>query len=336
MEQARRSLPSALRLEFPEIPYALDYTTLRCLAGDPEQRYSDAGKLADALDGCRMLERARQHLPPAGRFTRAIARAPLAAAIVLSFLPHLLGNLFTPAYNALILFPRFSPAQRFGLVYISALYGGIVFPLMIAVVVIAYLPAVRVWRRLETDGLVCTDEIDRARRRLLTVPMAAVGLSALAWLPLLLYMPVSLQVIGAGMSFPEFAHLVVSVLLAFLIAATYSFFVLQYAIMRVFYSQAWSDAACFDALSRRELAAVPARLRGFQIAAGLVPLVGAILILALGPETFEAGSYLAFRWLIFCLIVLGMAGIPFSIHVGSLTAKSIDALRGAERAADRR
>ena len=332
LEQTRRSPPSALRTEFPDISYALDYTTRRCLAGDPQQRYPDSSKLADALNGCRMLERARQQLPPAGWFTRAIARAPLPATIALSFLPHLLGNLFTPAYNALILFPRFSQTQQFGLAAISALYGGVAFPLTIAIVVIVYLPAVRVWRRLETNGPLQAEEVDRARGRLLTVPMAAVGLSALAWLPLLLFIPTSLQVLGAGMSLPEFAHLVVSVLLALLVATTYSFFVLQFAIVRVFYPQAWADAAGFDARSRQELAAVPSRLRGFQIAAGLVPLVGAILILALGPDAFEAGGYRAFRWLLFGLIVLGMAGIPFSIHVGGLIAKSIEALRGANLA----
>ena len=328
LEQARQSPPPALHLEFPEIPYALGYTTHRCLAGDPEQRFPDAGKLGDALEGSQMLERARQQLPPAGLITRIIAQAPLAAAIALSFLPHLLGSLFITAYDALILFPRFSNTQQLGLAWISALYGGVTFPLIIVVVLIVYLPAVRVWRCLDTDVLLPTEEVDRARGRLLTVPMAAVGLSALAWLPLLLFIPTSLQLMRAGMSLLEFGHMAVSVLLALLIAATYSFFVLQYVILRVFYPLAWADATRFHFLSRQELAPVPSRLRAFQIAAGFVPLVGAILILTLSPEAFEADSHLAFRWLTFGLIVLGMAGIPISIHVGGLIAESIDAFLG--------
>ena len=67
-------------------------------------------------------------------------------------------------------------------------------------------------------------------------------------------------------------------------------------------------------------------MRWFQISAGLVPLCGALLIVGLGPDVFEAQGYLAFRVLAVTLIVFGMAGIPLSIHVAALILKSIEVL----------
>jgi hypothetical protein len=326
MEQARRSPPARLHTPNQDAPHALDCAVRRCLAGSPGERYADAGQLAQALDGCRQLETARQHLPPAGAATRAIARAPVAATIALAFLPHVPGCVFTLVYLALLLVPRLSQQQKTGLLAVSAIYSAVVFLSVLIVVLILYVPPTNVWRRLRADRPPPTEAVDRARRRILTAPLAATWLSSLGWLPLLAFLPAGLHLIGAGTSWREFAHLAVSVFLSLLITATYSYFALQYCVLRILYPQAWASAGSFLATARTELAAVPLRVRWFQIGAGLVPLAGATLILALGPEAFETGSSLAFRSLIFCLIVLGMAGMSLATHAGGLIVKSVDAL----------
>jgi hypothetical protein len=330
LEAARRTPPEPLRARLPEISFALDHAIGRCLAGDPADRFQNAGQLAASLDGCRLLEAARRRLPPPGPFIHLAERAPLAAAIPLSFLPHVLGNLFTPAYSFLVLSGRLPPEQLLGVVWISAIYGGFMFPLMAGWVLLRYTWAARVWMRLRRGEPLRADELDRARGRLLTIPMMSVAMSLAAWLPLLAYVPAGLQLFGTGMTWYEFAHFAVSILLSLLIATTYSFFMLQYLVTRLFYPLAWADAASLVAVARKELAPIGRRVRWFQIGAGLVPLLGAILIVSVGPEAFQAGSYLAFRLLIVALIVLGMAGMPYAIHVGGLILRAIEALTGRD------
>ena len=110
MSRQRREPPAALRTRDASL-LCLDTTVARCLAGSP------AGSL------CRRRAtggRARRfaHLQPrSGGFrprgqSRLVERAPLGAAIPIAFLPHVLGNLFTPSYNFLILSPRLDRSAR--------------------------------------------------------------------------------------------------------------------------------------------------------------------------------------------------------------------------------
>jgi serine/threonine protein kinase len=335
MEQARRSLSVSVPPELSEISFALKSTLARCLAGDPTQRYASAQQLADALDGCRLLESARRRLPTAGLFTRAAAIAPLSTSIALSFLPHVVGNGLTSAYHALVLFPRMSDEQRGMLMKISGSYSVIVFPLFAAMVVLIFGSAAHHWRRLATHQPLTVQEVDRTRRRLLSIPVWAVGMGTTAWLPLLIFLPLSLHLAGGQVSWLEIAHLDVSIVLAYLVATTYGFFVAQYLVVRLFYPTAWGDAAEFVTAPRYELAAVPSRLFRFHVCAGLVPLLGAILLIGSGPEAFDSGRYLAFRWLTVGLIVVGMAGMPFTMHLSGLISRTIDALTRPDVASSR-
>jgi serine/threonine protein kinase len=326
LARERRTPPPPLRLRDSGFPLALDVAIERCLAAAPEERYTNAGELAAALDGCRTFTGALERLPAAGPITRLVERAPLAAAIPLSFLPHLLGNLFTPSYNFLVLFPRLTAGQESVLIWMSVLYGAVMFPIQGTVVVLLFGSAVRVWLRVKRGERLTAADVEPARRRVLAIPSTSVWMALSAWLPLLVCVPVCLLASGAGVTWPEAGHLVASILLSLLVTTIYTFLTLQYYVVRVFYPQAWADTSDFVGTARRELAPVPRRVRWMQSGAGLVPLFGAILIVAVGPEAFEGGSYLAFRLLLMALIVFGMCGMPFAIHLGGLIHRSIDAL----------
>ncbi|MEQ8789956.1 MAG: serine/threonine-protein kinase [Pirellulaceae bacterium] len=329
MARQRQTPPAPLRTVTPAFPLALDTAIARCLAGAPEDRYADAGRMADALDGCRQLLRSVEQLPKAGPITRLIEYAPLAAAIPLSFWPHILCNVFTPAYNFLILFPRLTSGQRGALIWMSVVYGLVMFPLQAAVVVKLFGWSAGVWMNIKRGQATGAADVQRARRRLLTVPVTAVVMSLTAWIPLLFCVPACLFASGAGMRWSELGHFLMSVVVSLLLAAMYTFLVLQFFIVRVIYPRMWADASEFASTARRELAAIPMRLRWSQSGAGLVPLFGAILIVILGPEAFAKAGDLAFRLLLLTLIVFGMCGMPFALHIGGLITRSIDALTDA-------
>jgi serine/threonine protein kinase len=331
MARQRRTPPEPLRKMSPAFPLALDTAIARCLAPAPGDRFSDAGQLAEALDGCRQLIGSMQRLPKAGPFTRLLEYAPVAAAIPLSFWPHVLGNLFTPAYNFLILLPRMTDGQRWALIWMSLLYGLVMFPIQATLVVLIFGRSARVWFRIKRGEPAGSEDVQRARERLLTIPPVAVAMSVGAWAPLLVCVPATLFASGAGMSWAEAGHFLMSIVLSLTLATIYSYLVLQYFVVRVIYPRMWADAADYVAVARRELAAVSSRLRWAQTGAVITPLFGAMLIVLLGPEAFAAAGSLAFRLLILTLIVFGMCGMPFALHIGGLINRSLDALVSSEQ-----
>jgi serine/threonine protein kinase len=323
---ARRAAPAALHTELPQVPVALDAVLRRALAGDPAGRFRTAGQFAEALEGCRALLEARRRLPPAGRVAGAIVRAPLAAGAALAFAPHLAGSLVASAYIALVLFWQISAAQKAGLLWISGAYIAANCPVVIAAIVALYLPAFRTVRRLAAGELPPAGDVDRARRRLLSLPLGATGLSLAGWLPTLVVLPLGLRWLEAGIDGAQWTHLAVAILLGLLVAATHSYLVMQYAVVRVLWPAAWSDATDFAGAARVELAPVPRRLRWLQVAAGLVPLAGALLLLVGGPDLLPGSDERAFRALTGALVALGVAGLPASIHAATQISKSIAVL----------
>ena len=69
-----------------------------------------------------------------------------------------------------------------------------------------------------------------------------------------------------------------------MIALTYSYFAVQYIVLRVLYPGAWVDALDVRQRMDEELGSLGPRLRLFQLLAGLIPLAGAALMVGLGSD----------------------------------------------------
>src|SRR5262249_13016498 len=85
---------------------------------------------------------------------------------------------------------------------------------------------------------------------------------------------------------------------------TYSYFAVQYFVLCILYPQLWTDVRSFNQHCTEELRGLPERMRVFQVLAGLIPVIGAALLIFSGPEHLT----LSFRLLLIGLLTLGMAG----------------------------
>jgi hypothetical protein len=130
-----------------------------------------------------------------------------------------------------------------------------------------------------------------------------------------------------------FGHFAVSFTVSGLIALTYSFFAVQFIVLRVLYCRLWVDGQDFGRAARAELGSLGPRLRLFQLLAGMVPLVGAVLMVGLGPE---ASGYRTFRLLVTAVIVLGMAGFGLATVAHNVLSRTLAVLtRAGEWGQDR-
>jgi hypothetical protein len=160
-----------------------------------------------------------------------------------------------------------------------------------------------------------------------------VAVSCLGWLPGGALFPLALAVFAGPLDVEVFGHFAVSFTLSGLIALTYTFFAVQFLVLRVFYCRLWADGQGLGAAARAELGALGPRLRWFQLLAGLIPLVGAVLMVGVGPEI---SGYRTFRLLVTALLVLGMAGFGIATVAHNVLSQTLAVLvrpegRGADR-----
>lgn len=144
-------------------------------------------------------------------------------------------------------------------------------------------------------------------------------MSLAAWLTFLVLVPTMLMIAGHKFNASQSLQFIASLTFGLLIATSYTFLILQYAVIRVWYPTFWTAAV--DPHS--ELRGVIGSARVFVFLASLVPLLAAISLIVAGPGS---SGYTLFRIVGVSLIVLGGIGFLFSIRLFQLIQQTYQAL----------
>src|SRR5262249_29169059 len=153
-------------------------------------------------------------------------------------------------------------------------------------------------------------DVRSIRKKLLKVPIWVVALSCGGWLPGGVIFPLALHLLSGSLPPEVFGHFILSFTLSGLIAMTYAFFGVQLISVRVLYPQFCINAASLDQAAAEELGPLARRTTFFQLLAGVIPLVGAAMMVGVGTEELNAPT---FRFLVTALIALGMTGFGLAI-----------------------
>lgn len=325
MAEARRAA-APLPLQHGPAPRALARVLLRCLDPEPARRFGSAAELARALEGCRELRCIERGLPEPGLLTRAALRAPVMLLLVVALLPQVLSSIVNIAYNALQIVSQLSAAQQEAFFRLVFVYNLLVYPLCIWLLCRQALPVLRLWSRLERWPTADGSQVSALRRRMLGWPEWTVLLSCLGWLPCAVVFPLGIGLLATPVELSVFVHFLISFTLSGLIALTYSFFLVQFVVLRVLYSRLWVDVQDLRATTRAELRGLPSRLRLFQLLAGAIPLAGAVLLVTFEPD-LQDGRLV--RLLAASLILLGMAGFALTLAVNQRLSRLLGLLTGS-------
>jgi serine/threonine protein kinase len=326
--ERRRGGPRSLREIAPQTPEVVERAVRRCLEGAPAARFPSAAEVGEALDGCRSFLAMQERLPPTGRMLELLARRPFLSVTLLCAAAHLAGNIFTPLYNALLLFPSYTAAQERALVWVVVGYGLTVFPLTFAVTAIVLAPRIRVWRDLQRGQLADSERIHRARRDALFGPAWSILIACVGWWPLLAVIPWALGASGAPLPPGSFGYFFFSILLSWLGAAAWSYFVTKLFVLRIFYPRLWPDAREYRLTAPEELRGVGWRLRVFPFLLGMSPLAVAIMMVLLGPDDLPSTSARLYRILVVAAIIAGIVAFQFAIAVTRYLERTVAALAG--------
>jgi hypothetical protein len=172
------------------------------------------------------------------------------------------------------------------------------------------------------------DEVAALRRHALRLPLWGIAMTTLGWVPGSILFPLTLH-LGAGpLPAAVFGHFLLSFTLSWLIAMSYSFLLQETIVLRVLYPAFWMGAREVRNTARTELAYVPRLMRLFCYLTGLIPLMGASLLVSLGPDLLYDSSYQRFQMLVVFLISLGIAGVFFALGTTQKLSSSLFALTG--------
>ena len=231
------------------------------------------------------------------------------------------------AYNAVRIVNSLPRPHQDVFAWLVLGYNLLMYPLCLVILSCRVVPVWRTWRELGRLRPVSGGRLATARRRVLGWPLWAVGVSCLGWLPGGLFFPLAISCLAGPVGAEVFGHFAVSFTVSGLIALTYSFFAVQFAVLRVFYCRLWADGQDFGVTARREVGSLGPRLRRFQLLAGMIPLAGAVLMVGVGPEIARERT---FRLLLAALIALGMAGFSVAAVAHHVLSQTLAALTHTE------
>ena len=303
------------------LPPVIERIIRRCLNPQPERRYKDAGELALALSNAYDVLTIEKRLPEARFITGWAERRPILALVVLTLLPQLIGSIVNISYNAVQV--QLNAEEQVAFVMIVVGYNLFVYPICIFFMIRLVIPLVRGWRRLAQAGTMTGAEVDSLRGHALRIATWGIILALSGWLPGGLVFPLFIDALAGSVPWQVYAHFFVSFTLSGLIALIYSHFGIQFIVLRIFYPRLANADTRTPATLAAELANASRWLVAFQSLAAVVPLTGAVLLVA-----FSGEMTLTYRLLVTSLIVLGMVGVGIAFAVTRKLTKIVRILGG--------
>jgi serine/threonine protein kinase len=320
----RRCPPPALGPD-SRVPPVLRRILLRCLSGEPGERYGRAIDLAGALDGSRALSTVSKDLNTIVRVVPLVDKHPFLAMLLLAVVPHLLGSIVNISYNSIRIVGELDQSQQAAFARVVIGYNAVLYPLCVWLVYRATAQPFWVWRQLRQGRTVAAESVDAARLRLLKLPAYTCILAIIGWGPGAILFPLLLDWLAGPIELSIYGHFLISFAISGLIALTYSYFAVEFMVLRGLYPRLWSDAHDFTQKARLELRGRKKALTFFQLLAGVIPLTGAVLLVDVQPDI---AHYQTFRVLITGLIGLGMLGFGIANMAQDRLSRILSAFAG--------
>src|SRR5439155_6625290 len=118
---------------------------------------------------------------------------------------------------------------------LSLVYNLVVYPAFIWMVYRLVAPSFRILRELNRGNTVDAASVAAVRREILSLPVWAVALSCLGWLPGGIVFPLGIDLMAGPLEPAVYGHFLTSFTISGLVALTYTFFGIQLMVLRVIY-----------------------------------------------------------------------------------------------------
>jgi hypothetical protein len=310
LARERSRLAGDIKALSPEMPLVLEQVIRRCLSPNSRERFQSAAELTKSLQGA-LEVMTMQKLVPSGSVSRSLAQVPFLTLFIAVLIPQVFGSATNILYNASQIVSRLSPEQKS--VFASLLLWYNLLAYGIACIQFWWLlsPTYRAWCERDQATKWPMGKMDRVRQSILRWPSWSMALSSGGWLPGMVLFPLWISWRAEPLPPSAYVHFAASFGISWLISLTYTFFAVQWTVVELLYPQLWRETWSLHVTAQKELRPVATRLKLFQLLAGLVPLVAALLVLFSTPDELK-GTYRLFTS---GLIVAGSLGFAMGTAV---------------------
>ena len=314
MVERRRNGVEAVSMEAPGDPFwELENVLVKCLQPDRDERWAGSGELTRRLQLCLQPHAQSILNVPTRSWRDRVSHWPI-LVLLLSVLPaHALFAWFNLTYNLEQLIP---PTYWNTFDQIQMTINGIAFPVGIAVFIYLAWPVAKRTRRrhrmLSEDG----QSLAQCRRRALQMGEFGALIGLALWITAGIAYPICVRIFAGPLPTSDYPHLLLSLTLCGLIAATFSFFMITVISLRALYPALLPDGlpTSEDRVALDRLARI---CGNYLLVAGSAPML-AILLLVLTES--------AHRFAFLVLSVVGMLGFAITYWIYHCLQRDIGAL----------
>ena len=206
----------------PDTPNTLRRVLLTSLEPDPERRWTNAAELSQQFEIC-LQPRARDLIdPPDLSWMTRLRNWTVPIIVGMNVIPNLISAVTNYTYNRKHIVESVAPKQLASFDNIQAVINGIAFPVGISIMIWL---AWRVQRSLtDSSSSKSVEETNQQRSNCLKLGEHCALTCLSLWLIAGIAYPVSMSMVGAGVSMSDYFHFFSSLLICGLIATAYPFF----------------------------------------------------------------------------------------------------------------
>jgi len=275
-------------------------------------RFANMQQFYSALKGYLKLCQIKTSMPSLGPILSWTRRHPILGLTLLGGIPQLLGAVVGYLYNYSQVISRLGPVQIQLFEELNIYYGIITSALALS------LWTVTLWHLSfvlkESKKLKLGEGNSRKREFLLSIPNWGALVATVSWLPGTLIFPVVMVKGKGGIEFGVAFHLVISFLLSYTIAFSYSFIIHAYLTLATLYSDFWVGDTDIETKARMELPSILSKVRSVTILTVMIPLFSILALIYRNDSFSEPKHYYYFRTLLVLLVSPGTLGIWFAFY----------------------
>lgn len=282
----------------------------------PEQRFKSGRAFADALTSSREIIDIHKATRQDDHWLKYFRRHPVLALVLAAIVPQILGSIINITYNSIRIAADLNPIQQQIFQDTILPYNLIVYPLGVLIVARQVLFIINNIRKRRDRYLPDPSSMTALRKKALASPTYLFAACSVGWLPGALLFPSVVDWISGPVDARVYWHFGISFVTSWLVALTYSYFLLELLVVAMLYSKLWTGCSNIRISAASELAPVRKRLKMFQILAGAIPLFGALMIITSSSADIDPDRYKIFQIMIVALIGMAICGFVFALKIG--------------------
>ncbi len=301
-----------------------------CTMDVPEQRIQKTSDLSKRLTACSEYRSVLTQLPPGKFYYRMAEKHPINIYALCVLIPQIIGSVVNIFYNESRIMSHLSLTQEHFFFKIIYIWNPIVFTVCISLLTLKKRPIYRFILHPDKVYAEGIDGLAKLRARILSYPWYVTIVTSAGWLIASLMFPTMIHFFSSPVSSAAFWHFQLSFFLSWLIATTYSFTSTHYFGLRMLYPKLWVGCTDVRKTAKAELFAMGQRVRPINFLAGLVPLVGAGLMVIVGPESLQGHTYQVFQILLLSFVAMAILGLFYAVVATRQLSETLFALTGHE------